>query len=151
MVSTSLISKSCSPCINTLVIVPSAPITIDITVSFMFHSFFNSLARSKYLSLSSIPFNFNLWSAGTVMSTIRQVHFLLLLFLLIITRSSRLAENSWSVCISKSQWSLSVFLQDRFWVLHIPFVRMVKFQFLSKFPMNNLAHPVVPRLIFFLC
>ena len=47
MVSTCpLISKSFSP----LVIVPSAPITIGITATFMFYCF-NSLERSRYLSL----------------------------------------------------------------------------------------------------
>ena len=34
-----LISKSSSPCTNPLVTVPRAPITIGITVTFMFHSF----------------------------------------------------------------------------------------------------------------
>ena len=46
MVSTCpFISKSSSPFINPLVTVPRAPITIAINVTFMFHSFFNSLAR----------------------------------------------------------------------------------------------------------
>ena len=45
-----VISKSSSICNNTLVTVPSALITIGITVTSMYHSFFNSLARSKYLS-----------------------------------------------------------------------------------------------------
>ena len=58
MVSTcSLISKSSSPCTNLLVTVLSAPITIGITVTFMFHSFFSSLARSRYLSLFLFPFS----------------------------------------------------------------------------------------------
>ena len=64
--------------------------------------FFNSLARSRYLSFFSLSFNFTLWSAGTDKSTIMQVLF----FLLIIIRSSRLAEIRWSVCISKSSWIL---------------------------------------------
>ena len=52
MVSThSLISKSSSPCTNPLVTVPSAPITIGITLTFIFHSFFNSLAKFRFLSL----------------------------------------------------------------------------------------------------
>ena len=53
--------------------VPSAPITIGITVTFMFDSFFSSLARSRYLSLFSLSFSFTLWSAGMAKSTIRQV------------------------------------------------------------------------------
>ena len=35
-------------------IVPSAPLTVGITVTFLFHSFFSSLARSKYLSLFTV-------------------------------------------------------------------------------------------------
>ena len=38
----------------------------------MFHSFFNSLARSRYLSLFSHSFSFILWSARTAKSTIFQ-------------------------------------------------------------------------------
>ena len=34
-----LISKSSSPCNNPLITVPSEPITIGITVTFIFHSF----------------------------------------------------------------------------------------------------------------
>ena len=65
-------SKSSSPLVNPLVTVPKAPITIDINVTCMFHSFFNSLARSRYLSFS-LSFSFILWSAGTAKSTILQV------------------------------------------------------------------------------
>ena len=49
-----LVSKSSSPFINPLVTVPKAPITIVINVTFMFHSFFTSLARSRYLSFFSL-------------------------------------------------------------------------------------------------
>ena len=41
-------SKSSWPFNNPLVIVPKAPITIGTIATFMFHSFFNSLARSRY-------------------------------------------------------------------------------------------------------
>ena len=72
MVSTRLpTSKSSSPFSN-----PNAPITIGIIVTCMFHSFFNSLARSRYLSLFSHSFSFILWSTGTAKSTILQVTFL---------------------------------------------------------------------------
>ena len=64
-------SKSSCPFSNPLVTVPNAPITIGIIVTFMFHScFFNSLARSRYLSFFSHSFSFILWSAGTAKSTI---------------------------------------------------------------------------------
>ena len=89
---------------NPLVIVPKAPITIGAMVPFIFHSFFNSLARSRYLSFFSHSFSFILWSAGTAKSTIFQIFF----FLLIIIRSGLLDEIRWSVCMSKSHRSLCV-------------------------------------------
>ena len=67
-----------SPFINPFVTVLRAPIVIGITVTFMFHSFFNSLARSRNLSFFSLSFNFTLWSASTAKSTILHVHFFLL-------------------------------------------------------------------------
>ena len=93
MVSTHpLVFKSSSLFNNLLVTVPKVPITIGIIVTFMFHSFFKSLARSRYLSFFSHSFNFILWSAGTAKSTILQVLFLLIFFLLIIIRSGLLAD-----------------------------------------------------------
>ena len=80
-------SKSSSPFSNPLVMVPNAAITIGIIVICMFHSFFNSLAWSRYLSFFSYSFSFILWSAGTTNSTILQV----LYFLLIIIKSGLLA------------------------------------------------------------
>ena len=97
-------SKSSRPFNNPLVTVPKALITIATIVTFMFHCFFNSLARSKYLSFFSHSFRFILWSAGTAKSTISQILF----FLLIIIRPDLLAEIRWSVCMSKSHWSLCV-------------------------------------------
>ena len=97
-------SKSPSPFSNPLVTVPNAPITIGIIVTCMFHCFFHSLARSRYLSFFAHSFSFILWSAATAKSTILQVLF----FLLIIIRSGLLAEISWSVCMSKSHRCLCV-------------------------------------------
>ena len=95
----SLTSKSSRSFNNPLVTVPNAPITIGTIVTFMFHSFFNSLARSKYLSFFSLSFRFIRWSAGTAKSTILQILFLLL----IIMRSGLLAGIRWSVvCMLKS-------------------------------------------------
>ena len=85
-------SKSSSPFSIPLVTVPNAPITIDIIVTCMFHSFFNSLARSRYLSFFSHSFSFILWSAGTAKSTILQVlSFFFSFFFLIIIKSGLLA------------------------------------------------------------
>ena len=94
-------SKSSSPFSNPLVTVRNAPIIIVTCIS---QSFFNSLARSKYLSFFSHSFSFILWSAETAKSTILQVLF----FLVIIIRSGLLAEIRWSVCMSKSHRSFCV-------------------------------------------
>ena len=87
-------SESSSPFNHTLVTVPKAPITIGMIATSMFHSFFNSQARSKYLSFFSYSFSFTLWSAGTAKSTILQVlsFFFLFFFLLITIRSGLLAK-----------------------------------------------------------
>ena len=70
-----LTSKSSRSFNNPLVIVPNAPITIGTIVTFMFHSFFNSLARSRYLSFFSLSFRFILWFAGTAKSKILHILF----------------------------------------------------------------------------
>ena len=58
------ISNSSSPLSKSLEIIPSAQITIAITVNFMFHSCFSSLSRSKYISPFCFWFSFlNFFSA----------------------------------------------------------------------------------------
>ena len=74
-------SKSPKPFNNPIVIVPNALITIGTIVTFVFHSFFNSLARSRYLSFFSLSSRFIMWSAGTAKSTILQILFLLLIIM----------------------------------------------------------------------
>ena len=96
----------------------------------MFHSFFNSLAKSRYLSFFSFSFNFTRWSPGTSKSPFQQVLFFA------ITSSGRLAEIRWAVCIKKSQN-----LQDRFCVVHIPFVHMVKLRFFCTIPSGLPSRP----------
>ena len=60
---------------NPSVTVPKAPITIGTIVTFMLHSFFKTLARSRYLPFLSHSFSFILWSAGTAKSTTLQIPF----------------------------------------------------------------------------
>ena len=106
----SLISMSTSPFTTPLGIVPSAPITTGITVTFMFHFvwgcvlfsflFFFSFSGKVYVVIFSLSFIF-LWSAGTPMSTIQVVS--LFFFLLTITTSGLLADIVWFVCISKKK------------------------------------------------
>ena len=99
-------SKSSSPFNNPLVTVPNAPITIGIIVTCMFHSFFHSLARSRYLSFFLHSFSFNLWSAGTAKLTILQVLFFLLIIILIHVRFSYL-QNIMADFSSAVVWKVS--------------------------------------------
>ena len=123
-------AKSSSPFSNPLVTVPNAPITIGIIVTCMFHSFFNSLARSRYLSFFSHSFSFILWSARTAKSTILQVLFffgwlllglvfrpgLLLLLLFYSFKSSsyqhKLMVSHWSLSHSKSTQDFRILLSN---------------------------------------
>ena len=64
-----------------------------------------------------------------------------IVFFFTISRSGRMAEIRWSVCISKSQ--------DGFLVVHIPFVCMVKFELLAQFPVDHLSiHSCLTLYIF---
>ena len=108
MVSTSpLISKSSSLITNPLVTVPRTSVTVGITVIFMPYSFFSYMARPKYLPFFSLFFR--------VYSMVSQDHkvnnsasLFVVVFLLTISRSGRLAEIRWPVCLSKSLCSLYV-------------------------------------------
>ena len=99
-------SKSSRPFNNPLVIVPKAPITIGTIVTFMIHSSFNSLARSKYLSFFSLSFRFILCSTGTAKSTIVQILYFFLVVDYYKVWSSGL--DRWSVYMLKSHRSLCV-------------------------------------------
>ena len=70
--------QSSSPLTKPFGIILSALITTGITVTFMFHSFFTSLVRYRYLSLLLLSFNFTLWSTRMVKSTIWLVLFFFL-------------------------------------------------------------------------
>ena len=70
----------------------------------MFHNFFGSLAKSRYLSRFLHSFVFPQWSTGMAKSAIWQVLF----FLLINTRSGILAWFEWSISISMSQRILCI-------------------------------------------
>ena len=107
----SLISMFSSPFTNPLVTVLSTPIIVCITVIFMFNSLFFVLFfqfSRKVLVLISL---FAFLQFYLVVSLNRKVYYSadsLFLLLLIITRSCRLAEITWSICISKFQRILYV-------------------------------------------
>ena len=112
MVSTcSVISKTSSSCINHLVAAPQAPITIGIIVTFILRMFFLIPDEVQVLIslFASCYFYFEVSQDSKVHCSANSVLFFYLFFFLwIIIMSSRLAEVSWSVCMSKSQRSLSV-------------------------------------------
>ena len=106
MVSTRLlIVKSSRSIINPLVTVPSAPIKIGVTVTFIFRSFFQFSCKIKVLNSL-----FDFFQFYPVVSRNGKVHYLagFLFLLLTITSYGRLVEIRWSVFTSKSQRSLCV-------------------------------------------
>ena len=107
-----LITSSSSPLTNSLVTLPSAPITVCTTVTFMFS--IPKQGPGTYLSFR-LP-SILLWSSGTVEYTNRQVRLFFFCFFTI-TRSGRMAEIRWSVCILKSQ----EIMYDRFSTTNIGF------------------------------
>ena len=100
-----VISNSSSPCASPLVTVP---ITIGIIVIFMFHSFFKFPSKVQVLNPHFTFFQFR----SMVRRDDSKVHSSVssLFFLLNIIRSGCLTKNRRSVCISKSQRSLSLLL-----------------------------------------
>ena len=88
-----LISESSSPFNNHLVTVPKPPIMIGMIITFMFHSFFNSLGRPRYLSFFSLSFSFILWSAGTAKSTILKFLFFFTLCHILLVWKSWIKTN----------------------------------------------------------
>ena len=129
-------------------IIPIAPIIFGITVTFMFHSFFSSLARSRYSSVFSLSFNFTLWSAGTAKSAIWQVLCFCWLSLSLVVwpifSDLFLSQNPRELWASHSPGQRLI-LQ----VVHRPLVLIVKFKFLAQFSVDHFPHPVVSNLRLF--
>ena len=97
--------KSSRPFSNPLVIVPKESITTGTIITFMFYSFFNSLARPRYLSFSH-SFKFILWSAGTAKSTILQMLFFIDYY--------KVWTSGWDQVIRLYVIYLSIYLSMRF-------------------------------------
>ena len=100
MVSTRLlISKSTNRSTNPFVTVPDAPLTVGVTITLMFYSFFSSLVRCGQSEQQSLLFG------------------RLSFFLLTLTRSGRLVDIRRSAYISKCQRILGVsFSWTDFWL-----------------------------------
>ena len=104
-----LISKSSSPCTKPLVTILSAPITIGITINFIFYSFFISLAKYWYLSLFLLSFIFTFWSARMAQSTIQSVFFSFFFLLLSLGLVTWLIQRILCVSFSRMISELCIF------------------------------------------
>ena len=83
---------------NPLVTVQKVPITIGVIVTFIFHSFFNSLAMSRYITFFTLSFNFTLWLSKFI-----------ILQVLYFVDYYNVWSSGWDLvicCISKSHWSV---------------------------------------------
>ena len=138
------ISKPFSPSTNPWVSVPRMWITI--TVTFMFHYFFSSPARSRHSSLFSLSFSFTLWSVGTAKSRIRQVFFFCCLLSLGLAVWPRLDDPF--VSQNPKEYCASHFLG---WILGFAYTicSYGQFKLLTQFPVAHLAHPLVSTLTLF--
>ena len=147
-----LVSRSSSPCINHLENAPRATIIIGILITFMFHSLFFIVYFQFPRKVEVFMLLFTFFHFYSVISRDSKVH----------NSASSLFFGSfidnhyvWSSGRDKGiRLNLKIpvdfvrlILQDRFGVVYIPFFRIVKFQFLSQFPVDHLAHSVVPCLI----
>ena len=129
------ISKSSSPCRNPLVTAPSVPVTIGITVTFMFHSFFFSpLARSRYLSFFSISFSF---SAGSLFCC---CWFSLGLVVWLILGDPFASQHPREFCVS--------YFPGRILRRAYTICPYVKFKLFAQFPVDHLLHPVMSSFLF---
>ena len=108
-----------------------------------FHSVFISLTKFRYLSLFSLSFNFILCPARTGKFSFSKVFFFV--------NQVGSSDWDWVIClyIQIAEKLACLILQDRFYVVHIPPIRMVKFDFFSQLPVDNLSQPFMCRLYFF--
>ena len=120
------ISNFSSPLIKPLWIVPSAPVIIFITVSFMFHSFFSSLARSK------IFFFFVFFNLHSVVGRESKIHNSVCFLLFSLVFKLWLSQVFWPSLVdlfvfwNPREFCKSHFL-DRFRFARITFSSVVKF------------------------
>ena len=88
----------------------------------------------------SLSLNFILWSLGIVKSTFWKVLFLFFKHFL----NSILMIRFY---LKISEMFVPLNIQDGVRVVNIPFVRIVKFQFLEQFPVDLRPHPFVSHVI----
>ena len=66
-------------------------------------------------------------------------------------RSWLLAGIEWSLSITKTREYYGFVFLNRFWFVHIRFVRIVKFQSTVQFPIDHIPHSVIHVREFLLC
>ena len=153
MVSNSLlIFKFFSLCINPSVIVPRPPITIGITVTYMFHNFFNSIARSSYLSFFWCCFNLLSDQSGLQSPQFWKFSFSCWLLLdlvdrprlgdLFVSKKKKNKKKTKSLCVSFSRTG------SELCIYHL--IIWSNLNFLHNSQLDQLAHPVVSGFLFFL-
>ena len=98
--------------------VSNAPIMACIIILLMFHSFCSSLARFKY-------FHFLLSSPCSSLKQQNPPDFIF--FFLIDSRFSLLAKIGWSPCTFVPENVIHLIFLERFFVVHVLFIHMVKF------------------------
>ena len=139
------ISMSSRPFNNPLVVVPNAPITIGTILTFMFHSFFQF--SSKVEVLIFLITYLQIYSVVRRESKVDNfTNFLFFFFVDYYKVSSSVRDQVIRLYVKV----LSEFMCVIFWVVHIPFVCMVKFKFLAHLLVDHLADPVMSSLIFLL-
>ena len=144
-----LISKSSCSCTNPLVAVLRAPITIGITITFMFHSLFIFFFffciplqfPSTYLSFRFL--SVLLWGQPRQQSP--QFGRFLFFFVDYYKVWSSVRDLVIRLYLKIPENFMSLILQDRCWVVYIPF------QFLAQFPVDDFAYPILSSFILFLC
>ena len=130
------ISSSSSPLTQPLKTVPNALIIISIMVTFMFHMFFSSPARSEYLSL----FSFSLIFFSVVRRDAKAPNVASSLFLFFFFFIN--GHEVWSSGLDKlirlypkiPENFIRLIFPKRFCFLYIAFGSRVNFQFIAQFP-----------------
>ena len=131
---------------NPLLTIPKAPITIGIIVTSIFHSFFNSLARSRYWSF----FSHSVLFCGQPGQQSRQFAISLFFFCWLL-----LGLVLWPIlgdpCVCQSPVGVYMcYFLGKVLGWYGQIVGMVKFKFFAHFPVDHLAHPILSSLIFLL-
>ena len=150
-----LISKSSSPFAKILGTYPSAPIKIGIIVTIMFHNVFSSQARSTYLVFFPLKKNHCIVHRdGKKKTEIPEEWISIRQFLYFSVNNIKVRSSGQDLVICLHPKILDSFehfiLQERIWLVPIPFVRMVNFKLFAQFFVDHLQHPVLYSFTLFL-